>query len=382
MSGEYPYNHNTSKIHINLLVLRRANMDYKLKPLPPKGVEGEVNLETISIMREVSRAHRQLAELKGYSEIVPNKNILINAITLNEAKDSSEIENIITTHDELFEALSDEKYMRGAPKEVLNYKEALWHGVNLIEEKGILTTNMIVEVQAIIEGNNAGIRKQSGTVLMNEQTGEVVYRPPETEGEIRSLLTNLENYINSEDEIDDLIKLAVVHYQFESIHPFYDGNGRTGRIVNILYLVLKKLLDSPILYLSKYIMDHKQEYYQLIQGVQNKDDWESWILYILKGITQMAAESLEILKDINALIDKTSEEIKEKSPKLYSRELVEVIFKEFYTRISNVESTLDVTRKTASNYLNELVEIGVLEVETRGRDKVFINRRLLNIVKN
>ncbi len=356
-------------------------MEFKLELLPPKSESGLIELETVKIMRALSKAHRSLAELKGYSEIVPNKNILINAITLNEAKDSSEIENIITTHDELFEALSDEKYLKGAPKEVLKYKEALWHGVDLIENRGILTTNMIVEVQAIIEGNNAGIRKQSGTVLMNEKTGEVVYRPPETEEEIRNLLSNLENYINNEDEIDDLIKLAVVHYQFESIHPFYDGNGRTGRIVNILYLVLKDLLDSPILYLSKYIMENKQEYYELLQGVQSNKDWESWIIYILNGITNMAAESLTILKKINSLIDETSAVIKTQNPKLYSRELVEVLFKEFYTRISNVEEGLDVTRKTASNYLNELVEMGVLELEVRGRDKLFINKKLLDIVK-
>ena len=357
-------------------------MEFELEMLPPKGISGEAELETVMVMRELSKAHRSLAELKGYSEIVPNKNILINAITLNEAKDSSEIENIITTHDELFEALSDEKYLKGAPKEVLNYKEALWHGVKLIEDHGILTTNMIVEIQAIIEGNNAGVRKQPGTVLMNEKTGEVVYRPPETEVEIRNLLSNLENYINTEDEIDDLIKLAVVHYQFESIHPFYDGNGRTGRIINILFLVLKDLLDSPILYLSKYIMENKQDYYMLLQQVQSECDWESWIIYMLKGITEMAAESLEILKRINQLIDETSDVIKENSPKLYSRELVEVIFKEFYTRISNIEEGLNVTRKTASNYLSELVGIGVLEVETRGRDKLFINRKLLEIVRN
>ena len=357
-------------------------MKYKLQMLPPRNLENEINLETVTIMREVSKAHRNLAELKGYSEIVPNKNILINAITLNEAKDSSEIENIITTHDELFDALSDEKYLKGAPKEVLNYKEALWHGIKLINDRGILTTNMIVEVQALIEGNKAGIRKQSGTVLRNEQTGEVVYTPPETENEIRNFLTNLENYINSSNEIDELIKLAVIHYQFESIHPFYDGNGRTGRIINILYLVMHNLLDSPILYLSKYIMDNKQEYYELLQGVQSNGHWEEWIIYMLKGISVMAVESLEILKSINSLIDQTSKEIKESNPKLYSRELVEVIFKEFYTRISSVEKVLNVTRKTASNYLNELVDIGIMEIQLRGRDKIFVNKRLLEIVKD
>jgi len=357
-------------------------MDDKLRMLPPQNENGQVNLETVQIMRAVSKAHRRLAELKGYAEIVPNKNILINAITLNEAKDSSEIENIITTHDELFEAMSDEKYHRGAPKEVLNYKEALWHGMHLIEERGILTTNMVVEIQEIIEGNNAGVRKQSGTVLKNERTGEVVYRPPETESEIRELMGNLEEYINTEDEIDDLIKLAVIHYQFESIHPFYDGNGRTGRIINIVYLVLKDLLDTPILYLSKYIMENKQDYYKLLQNVHTNGDWEAWIIYMLRGVCEMSEESLSILQRINELIEETTDLIKQKASKIYSRELVEIIFKEFYTRISNVEKTLGVTRKTASNYLNELVEIGVLEVESKGREKIFINKGLLEIVKD
>jgi len=378
--NDYSYNDNTSKKTNKLLVLG-VDMMEKLNILPPTNQDGAVNLETLNIMRAVSRANRKLAELKGFAEIVPNKNILINAITINEAKDSSEIENIITTHDELFEAMSDKKYYKGPAKEVLNYKEALWHGMCLIKERNILTTNIIVEIQNIIGGNNAGIRKQSGTVLKNERTGEVVYRPPETENEIRELLSNLEVYINSDDEVDDLIKLAVIHYQFESIHPFYDGNGRTGRIINILYLVLKGLLDSPILYLSKYVMKNKKEYYQLLQNIQVESDWESWIIYMLDGIAEMSEESLHILQDINNLINDTIILIKEKRPKIYSWELVEVIFKEFYTRISSVENALGVTRKTASNYLNELVELGVIESESRGREKIFVNKKLLSIVK-
>ncbi len=356
-------------------------MAIPLQTLPVTVGNEKLNLETTKIMRELSKAHRSLAELKGYAEIVPNKNILIHAITLNEAKDSSEIENIVTTHDELFRALSNERYMKGAPKEVLRYREALWHGISLVEEHGILTINMIIEIQAIIEGNRADIRKQPGTVLTNEQTSEVAYRPPETEEEIRNRLSDLERYINSEGEVDDLIRLAVIHYQFESIHPFYDGNGRTGRIVNILYLVLKGLLDSPILYLSKYIMNRKQEYYERLRNIQSKNDWEAWIVYMLCGVKEMAAESLAILKAINRLIDETSDIIKERNQRLYSRELIETIFLEFYTRIGDVQERLGVSRKTASAYLNELVEIDILEVEIRGREKIFINRRLLDIVK-
>lgn len=356
-------------------------MSNHLPYLPPQFDGKELDLETKKIMKEAIKANRKLAELKGYSEIVPNKNILINAITLNEAKESSEIENIITTHDELFSALSKSEYLIGAPKEVINYKEALWRGIELIREKGFLTTNMIVQVQEIIEENKSGIRKQGGTKLINEKTGEIVYTPPSTENEIRNLMGNLEKYINGDDEVDPLIKLAVIHYQFESIHPFYDGNGRTGRIINELFLVKSGLLDSPILYLSKYILSTKEEYYRLLNDIHDKGNWEAWILYILKGIQETSENSLDILRKINELIENTREEIREKHPKIYSKELVDILFLEFYTRISNVENGLNVTRKTASNYLNALSESGILEVEVRGKDKLFINKRLLEIIK-
>jgi len=353
----------------------------KLFTLPPRTNEGAVNLETVEVLKAVSVAHRNLAELKGYAEVVPNKDILINALTLNESKDSSAIENIITTHDELFDAMVSDRRLLGAAKEVLNYKEAIWHGYKLLKESGFLSTNMIIEIQEIIEGNKAGIRKQAGTVLMNEMTGDIVYRPPESEEEIRELMANLEQYLNNaEDKTDPLIKLAVIHYQFESIHPFYDGNGRTGRIVNILYLVLNDLLDTPILYLSKYIMDNRQEYYRLLQDVGRKGEWTDWIIYILKGISEMSVFSLKQLKEINSLIQITSKSIGEELPKIYSKELVEVIFSEFYTRISSIEKALNVTRKTASNYLIQLSEAGFLEVETRGREKLYINRKLIDVV--
>jgi Fic family protein len=353
----------------------------KLFPLPPRNSNGPVDLETIEVLKVLATAHRNLAELKGYAEVVPNKDILINALTLNESKDSSAIENIITTHDELFDAMASSKRLFGAPKEVLNYKEAIWNGYNIIKKSGFLSTNMIVEIQEIVEGNNAGIRKQAGTVLMNEMTGDVVYRPPESEEEIRKLMTNLEQYLNTvEDKIDPLIKLAVIHYQFESIHPFYDGNGRTGRILNILYLVLKDLLDTPILYLSKYIMDNRQEYYRLLQDVREKGEWANWVIYILKGISEMAMHSVKQLREINALIESTNNSMREVLPKIHSKEIVEIIFREFYTRISSVEKGLNVTRKTASGYLVQLAEAGYLDVEIRGREKLYINRKLINIV--
>lgn len=353
----------------------------KLYTLPPHNDQGLIELETIEVLKELSKAHRYLAELKGYAEVVPNKNILLNALTLNESKDSSAIENIITTHDELFEAMSSSNHVLGAPKEVLNYKEAIWHGYNLVIEKGFISTNMMVEIQEIIEGNKAGIRRQGGTVLKNEQTGEIVYTPPETAKEITDLMANLAEYINNPDDVDALIRLAVIHFQFESIHPFYDGNGRTGRIINILYLVLMGLLDSPILCLSKYIVENKSDYYRLLQEVRTKEVWTEWVVYILKGVSEMSKYSLTQLKSINELYEFTVLEVKEKLPKIYSKELVELLFSEFYTRISSVEKALNVTRKTASSYLSQLVETGILTVEIKGRDKIYINNGLVDVVK-
>ncbi len=356
-------------------------MTNKLNKLPPRYNGELVDIETKPIMKAAIKAERKLAELKGYADVVPNKNILINAITINEAKDSSEIENIITTHDELFDAISDTKRIENSAKEVINYKRALWRGYELIREKEMITTNIIVEIQKYIEKNNAGIRKQSGTVLKNDKTGEIIYNPPAKESQIRDLLKNLEDYINREDGVEKLVKMAVIHYQFESIHPFYDGNGRTGRILNILYLVLENLLDSPILYLSKYINNNKQEYYHLIQNTHDKGDWESWILFILEGIEKMSDSSLKVLKKIDNLFQDVDNKIKESEPTIYSRKLTEVIFKNFYTRINDLQENINVTRKTASNYLHKLVELGILNVEKRGREKIFINHRLVDIVR-
>jgi Fic family protein len=357
-------------------------VDNKLYKLPPRNDKGVVEIETKAVLKALAQAHRKLGELKGYAERVPNKNILLNAITLNEAKDSSQIENIVTTHDQLFEALSSHKEYVGPTKEVLNYKEAIWQGITAISDRGFLSINMIVDIQEIIEGNKAGIRKQSGTVLKNEATGEIVYTPPETEKEIRDLMKNLEDYINIDDECDELIKMAIIHYQFESIHPFYDGNGRTGRNINILYLILKGLLDSPILYLSKYVIENRGEYYKLLQGVREENGWKAWILYMLKGVRETSEYSLEILERISDLIVETTDRIRVELPKIYSYELIEVIFSEFYTRISNVVDRLGVTRKTAALYLSDLVEIGILREEKKGKEKVFVNQKLVDIVSN
>jgi len=348
-----------------------------VKYLPPL-----VTLETNRVLKQLSRSHRALAELKGYSDTIPNKNILINAVTINEAKDSSEIENIITTHDELFRAMSQEGYKNPAAKEVVSYRTALWKGYELVKENQILTTNMIINIQKIIERNNAGIRKLPGTTLKNQNTGEVVYTPPSGETEILNLMSNLEKYINEDfDNVDPLVKLAVIHFQFESIHPFYDGNGRTGRIINVLYLVLKELLDSPILYLSKFIIRNKTSYYKLLQEVRTDEKWEEWVLFILDGIEQTSEETLKLVKKINAEVAETAEDIKRVLPKIYSKELVELLFFEFYTKIKFIEEGLNISRRTASDYLIALEKEGFLTSEKIGREKVYLNKRLFEIVK-
>jgi len=307
---------------------------------------------------------------------------LINAVMINEAKDSSAIENIITTHDDLYKAMSDASGASIAAKEVVRYRTALWQGYELVKARGMLTISMIVEIQEVIEKNRAGIGKLPGTVLRIERTGETVYTPPSGEAKIMELLSNLEKYINeNNNDIDPLIKLAVIHYQFESIHPFYDGNGRTGRIINVLYLVLKQLLDSPILYLSSYIIRNKAAYYRLLQEVRIHEKWEEWIVYILTGIEETAKETLRLVKKINIEVENMSAEIKEKLPKIYSKELIDLMFYEFYTKTIYIEKGLSVTRKTAVNYLSALEKKGFLISDKIGKERIYINKRLYDLVK-
>jgi Fic family protein len=345
--------------------------------LPP-----EMPLETVGVLRALAKASRALAELKGYAETMPNQHILINAVTINEAKDSSAIENIITTHDELYEAMSGSEDQNPSAKEVVHYRSALWEGYCRIQEQGILTTNLLIDIQSIIVQNQAGIRKLPGTVLLNSATGETVYTPPSGEDELRRLLANLEQYIHDNtDGVDPLIKLAVIHYQFESIHPFYDGNGRTGRILNVLYLVMEKLLDSPILYLSSYIIRNKDIYYRLLQRLRQKDNWEEWILFILSGIEQTATETLGLIKRIHEVIVDMTAEIKESLPKIYSKELIDLLFYEFYTKIPYIQAGLGITRKTAASYLQMLEKAGYLVSRKIGRERIYQNKRLFDLVR-
>ncbi len=349
----------------------------ELPLLPPN-----IQLETINILKQLAKSHKALAELKGYSELIPNKDILINSILLKEAKVSSEIENIVTTHDSIYKALvSKESFIDKDTKEVLNYRSAIWKGILLIKNNNILTTNMIIEIQKELEKNDAGIRKVPGTSLKNDKTGEVIYTPPSGEAIILNLMSNLENYINQDSEIDDLINMAVIHYQFESIHPFYDGNGRTGRIINVLYLVLKNLLGSPILYLSNYIIKNKSNYYRLLQKIKKDGNWEEWIIFMLKAVEETSIETLNILKDIKKLLDKTIEEVKEKAPKIYKKELVELLFYHPYTKISFLVEENFAARKTASLYLKKLESIGILEGIKIGRETIYINKKLFELLR-
>ncbi len=349
----------------------------KLPMLPPK-----IEFETKTVLKQLVRANRALAELKGYADTIPNKYILINAVTINEAKDSSEIENIITTHDDLYKAMSNAKEASPAAKEVVNYRSALWYGYELVKAKQMITTNMIIEIQGIIEKNKVGIRKLPGTELKNDKTGETIYTPPVGEDVINTLLSNLEKYINEDyDDIDPLIKLAVIHYQFECIHPFYDGNGRTGRIINVLYLVLKALLDSPILYLSSYVIRNKTAYYNLLQEVRTDGNWEDWIIFILTGIEETAGKTLRLVKTINNEVEIMSAEIKQKFPKIYSKELIDLLFFEFYTKTIYIQEGLSVSRKTAVNYLTALEKEGFLVSEKIGKERIYQNKRLYDLVR-
>lgn len=349
----------------------------KLEMLPYKNI----NLKTNKILEQLTLASRSLAELKGYANTIPNMHILINAVTINEAKDSSAIENIVTTHDDIYKVLTESGYKEENAKEVVDYRNAIWLGYEQIKKDGYINTNTIIKIQGTIEHNNAVIRKLPGTELKNSITGETIYTPPQNEQEIREYLKNLEDFINNnEDNIDPLIKVCLIHYQFESIHPFYDGNGRTGRILNILYLVLNKLIDSPILYLSKYINKTKQEYYKLFNEVRDDNNFEDWILYILKGIEITSKETIELIEKIQTEMKNYKEEFRTKLPKIYSKELLESLFYEVYTKISYIERACDVTRITATSYLNQLEEIDLLESEKIGREKIYKNTRLIKLL--
>lgn len=355
------------------------NKNWVLEKLPIN-----IDFETKKVLKSLPIAHAALAELKGIATTIPNQSILINTLVLQEAKDSSAIENIITTHDELYKSdLEFYKKFSLDTKEVQRYARALKKGVELIKENNLLTNKVIIEVQSELEKNNAGFRKLPGTTLKNSSTNEIIYTPPQNLEEIIDLMDNLEEFINNDEltDLDVLIKLAIIHYQFESIHPFYDGNGRTGRILNILYLIIKGLQDLPILYLSNYIIKNKSEYYRLLQEVRDKNNWEEWLLYLIKGVEITSKETTEIIKEMKHLMLEIKNKLRD-NYKFYSQDLLNNLFKHPYTKIEFVMNDLNISRITAANYLNELAKDGILKKEKFGNSNYYINIALYELLRN
>ncbi|MBL7766891.1 MAG: Fic family protein [Chitinophagaceae bacterium] len=353
-------------------------MAYKIPQLPL-----DFDLETKAIMKKTAAAGSALAEMKGAALSIPNESILISTLSLQEAKDSSAIENIITTHDDLYQGDYLKKEFKSiASKEVHNYAEALRWGFETVKQTGILSNNYITRMQATLEENDAGFRKVPGTELKNDKTGEIVYTPPQTYDEVLAFMNNLEQFINENElcDWDPLVKMAIIHHQFESIHPFYDGNGRTGRIINILYLVKEGLLNLPILYLSRYINQNKADYYRLLQKVRTENAWEEWVLYILEGVEQTSLQTIKIIEGIKNLMLKHKKKIRE--TKFYSQDLINNLFKHPYTKIDFIMKDLEVSRLTATKYLDELDQIGIVQKVKLGRDNYYINTDLYNLLSN
>lgn len=348
---------------------------WKFEPLPPSE-----DLESKKVLRKLADAHRALAELKGIGTTLPNQTILLNTLGLQEARDSSAVENIITTQDELFRADLNLSSQSAAAKEVQNYAAALKKGYELVGQTGLITENHILTIQSVLENNRAGFRKVPGTALRHSHTGQVIFTPPQDYNEIVRAITNLVKYINDDQlsDVDPLIKMAVIHFQFESIHPFYDGNGRTGRIINILYLIQKSLLNIPILYLSRYIIDHKNDYYQLLQNTRDNQDWEPWVLFILDSIEKTSRETISLILDIKQLMLEYKHRIRN-DYKFYSQELINNLFRHPYTKIEFLQNDLKVSRITASGYLNRLSEDGLLTKKKMGVGNYYINRPLVEL---
>jgi Fic family protein len=342
-----------------------------------------IDFETNAVLKKLASAHRALGELKGVIGTIPNQHILLETLILREARESSAIENIISTFDEIYQSdFLSNQFVSPAAKEVHHYAKALLEGFRLIKPKGLLTNNHILQIQRIIEQNNAGYRKLPGTKLLNDRTGQVVYIPPQDYETIVSLMNNLEQFINDESliQLDPLVKMAIIHHQFESIHPFYDGNGRTGRIINILYLVHKGLLHLPILYLSKYIINHKTDYYRLLQHVRNSNTWEEWIIFMLSAVEETALETLTLVNQIDSLMQEFKLLIRNKHAKIYSQDLLNNLFRYPYTKIEFVQKDLQVSRNTAIRYLEELVKSDILIKHKIGRDNYFENRALFKLL--
>lgn len=350
----------------------------ELPLLPPN-----CDFETKVILKKLIIASRALSELKGAITNLPNPTLFIDTINLQEAQASSAIENIITTQDELFKAsIADKTNENNATKEVLHYKDALWFGIQHIEERSMMTTNLFINLMQIIKENQSGIRNTPGTQLKNPATAIIVYTPPEGENVIREKLKNLEDFIHAEDTIDPLVKMAIIHYQFEAIHPFFDGNGRTGRIIMLLYLKMTALLNLPALYLSDYIIQNKEQYYANLRKVTEDGNWEDWIIYMLDMVEKTALKARNQIAVIEELMSDMSKEIQNKLPKIYSKDLVEILFRLPYTKRSQLEAAGIGTLKTVGGYLKQLEAAGFLKSQTVGKEKLYLNFRLLKVLQN
>ena len=345
-----------------------------LPKLPPT-----TELDSKAVLRQCITARAALAELKQAAELIPNQTILINTLPVLEARASSEIENIVTTADKLFQYLQADAHADPATREALRYRHALLEGVGELKKRplGTRVTEMICTQIRDVE---MSVRKVPGTALANQATGAIVYTPPEGEKRLRDLLANWERFLHEEVSVDPLIRMAVAHYQFEAIHPFTDGNGRTGRVVNSLFLVEQELLTLPILYLSRYIIAHKPDYYRLLLEVTSKGAWEPWLLYMLQAVHETAIWTTAKIGSIRTLTEDAVTLVRQRLPKIYSRELVDVIFEQPYCRIANLVDANIAERQAASRYLKALVSIGLLEERTVGREKLFVNPKLLELL--
>lgn len=353
----------------------QAGMPYNHLPsLPPA-----IDLETKAVLKRCITARAALAELKQAAELIPNQTMLINTIPLLEAKDSSEIENIVTTTDKLFQHAQGDGQADAATKEALRYRSALQSGYLSLAQRPLCTATAI-EVCRTLKGVEMDIRRVPGTQLANDRTGEVIYTPPEGEAQLRDLLTNWENFLHNQTDLDPLIRMAVGHYQFEAIHPFSDGNGRTGRVMNILYLIQEDLLTLPILYLSRYIIANKADYYRLLLEVTREQAWEPWLLFMLQAIEETARWTTQKIAAIRTLAEHTTTYVREHLPKTYTRELIDVIFEQPYCRISNLVEKGIAQRQAASRYLKELAGIGVLHEVSVGKEKIFIHPKLMQLL--
>lgn len=343
------------------------------------------DLETKAVLKQLNKANKMLAELKGLATTIPNEQILISSLTLQEAKESSEVENIVTTQDDIYRASVsiNQELQSAATKEVLNYREALQHGFNLVRKRQLLTNNVIKEIQERLEYNRAGFRTMPGTALKRND-GTVVYTPPQDANEIAEYMKNLERFINDDSmcDFDPLVKMAIIHHQFESIHPFYDGNGRTGRIINVLYIVQNRLLDLPILYLSRYITRNKAEYYRLIQAIRDKNsdnasEWEEWILFMLRAVEETAFDTINLVKGIGKLMIEYKNILRPLFGKYYKHELLNNLFFHPYTKLEYFQRDISISRQTASKYLDKIVSTGLLEKIKLGRENYYVNKGLM-----